>query len=261
MRRSRRQNELAGYKHAANKPIAGDDLIRLLADQQDTIILSFSRGKDAAAAWLKLRPHFKRIIPVFLYLIPDLEFEEESLAYYEEYFDQHIMRLPSPSLHRLLESNVFQTPDRWSTIQDFEISPKIDHDMIFQAVCDDQDLPENTFVATGVRAADSPNRRSAIYKHGPITLSRTPPLAHVVWDMKKDPLIGLLQQHELKLPREYEWFGRSFDGIDLRFLYQIKQHAPRDYQRILEWFPLADLELFRYECHLKNTGVEYGKAG
>jgi hypothetical protein len=43
---------------------------------------------------------------------------------------------------------------------------------------------------------------------------------------------------------EYEWFGRSFDGIDWRFLAPIKQHAPDDYARILDWFPLADLEVF-----------------
>ena len=30
-------------------------------------------------------------------------------------------------------------------------------------------------------------------------------------------------------------------------LIPIKQHFPRDYQKILEWFPLADLELFRLE--------------
>ena len=43
----------------------------------------------------------------------------------------------------------------------------------------------------------------------------------------------------IELPPEYAWFGRSFDGLDRRFLGPIQQHAARDYARILEWFPLA----------------------
>jgi hypothetical protein len=27
----------------------------------------------------------------------------------------------------------------------------------------------------------------------------------------------------------------------------MKKHLPRDYARLLEWFPLADLEVFRWE--------------
>jgi hypothetical protein len=42
-------------------------------------------------------------------------------------------------------------------------------------------------------------------------------------------------------------FGRSFDGLDLRFLVPLKKHRPKDYAKVLEWFPLADLEVFRWE--------------
>lgn len=39
--------------------------------------------------------------------------------------------------------------------------------------------------------------------------------------------------------------GRSFDGIDYRFLKPIRDHMPADYERILEWFLLADLDIAR----------------
>lgn len=66
-----------------------------------------------------------------------------------------------------------------------------------------------------------------------------------VWDWRIRHVRQALAQHNCPLPPEYEWFGRSFDGLDLRFLDPIRRHRPRDYERILEWFPLADLELFR----------------
>lgn len=55
------------------------------------------------------------------------------------------------------------------------------------------------------------------------------------------------QRHQLwpAVPPDYQWFQRSFDGLDVRFLAKIRKHAPGDYARILEWFPLAELELHR----------------
>jgi len=47
------------------------------------------------------------------------------------------------------------------------------------------------------------------------------------------------------LSSEYEMFGRSFDGIDARFLQPMRERYPEDYQRVLDWFPLADLDLYR----------------
>ena len=43
----------------------------------------------------------------------------------------------------------------------------------------------------------------------------------------------------MPLPVDYEMFGRSFDGIDYRFISPIKERFPDDYARILEWFPMA----------------------
>lgn len=76
----------------------------------DTILLAFSRGKDSIAAWISLRDSklFKRIIPIYLYLVPGLNFEEDDLKYFEDVFQTHIMQLPHPSLYRMMFNNVFQ---------------------------------------------------------------------------------------------------------------------------------------------------------
>jgi len=41
--------------------------------------------------------------------------------------------------------------------------------------------------------------------------------------------------------------GISVDGINAQYLVPIKRNFPRDYQRILDWFPLLDMELYRLE--------------
>lgn len=45
--------------------LTGEQVIETIRQQTDTITLAFSCGKDSIGAWLALKPHFKRIAPVF----------------------------------------------------------------------------------------------------------------------------------------------------------------------------------------------------
>jgi hypothetical protein len=101
------------------------------------------------------------------------------------------------------------------------------------------------YVATGIRAADSPNRRAAINTYGPINEKRK--TFYPVWDLNKDGVIKMLQDAKIKLPVDYELFGRTLDGLDYRFIKPIKDNLPDDYQVLKEWFPLLDLAIVRYE--------------
>lgn len=225
--------------------LSGVETIARVREQQAETLLAFSTGKDAIAAWLAIRDSFEAVHPYYLYLIPGLEFVEESLAYYEQFFGAKIARLPHPSLHRWLNEFVFTPPERCLVIEQANL-PNHSYTDIQGAMCQMFGLPENTLVADGVRAADSPMRRVAINTHGPITWSQKK--YHPVWDWKKADLIACFRKHGVKLPEDYRLFGRTFDGLDLRFLLPLKKHRPADYRRVLEWFPLADLEVFRWEA-------------
>jgi 3'-phosphoadenosine 5'-phosphosulfate sulfotransferase (PAPS reductase)/FAD synthetase len=224
--------------------LSGIETIKKVRESHNKTLIAFSAGKDAVAAYLSIRDHFDDVVPYYLYLIPDLEFVEDSLDYYERFFGVKITRLPHPSLHRMLNNFVFQPPERCAVIEQARL-PSHDYADIRNAMISKHSLDDRVMVADGVRAADSPMRRIAISQHGPITWSQNK--YHPVWDMKKDQLIDLLNKHNCKLSIDYKYFSRSFDGIDLRFLLPIKKHFPRDYQKILDWFPLAELEVHRYE--------------
>lgn len=207
-------------------------------------MIAFSTGKDAIAAWLAIRDSFEAVHPYYLYLVPGLEFVEESLAYYERFFGQRIRRLPHPALHRWINTFTFQPPERLAVIEQAQL-PMHTYADIRQVMIEDCGLPESCLVADGVRAADSPMRRIAIARHGAI--SRAQGRYHPIWDWKKADLVECFKKHGVKLPVDYKIFGRSFDGLDLRFLLPLKRHRPDDYRRVLEWFPLAELEVFRWE--------------
>lgn len=224
--------------------IDGSATIAKVRDLCPETLLAFSTGKDAIAAWLAIREHFDAVHPYYLYLVPGLEFVEESLAYYEQFFGTRIKRLPHPSLHRWLNSFTFQPPERVQVILQAGL-PMHTYADIRKVCIEDGGLPKQTLVADGVRAADSPMRRVAIKTHGPISMSQG--RYHPIWDWLKVDLTACFVRHAVRLPVDYQLFGRSFDGIDLRFLLPLKRHRPKDYAKILEWFPLADLEVFRWE--------------
>lgn len=224
--------------------MSGAETIAKVREHQSETLLAFSTGKDAVAAWLAIRDSFEAVHPYYLYLVPGLEFVEESLAYYEQYFGVKIARLPHPSLHRWLNNYTFQPPERCLVIDQAGL-PNHEYIHVHAAMCDLRNLPENMLVADGVRAADSPMRRVAIKTHGPITWSQKK--YHPVWDWKKADLIDCFERHNVRLPIDYKLFGRTFDGLDLRFILPLKKHRPADYKRVLEWFPLAELEVFRWE--------------
>jgi len=215
-------------------------LRRDLAGQ--TVLLAFSRGKDSLAAWLALRDAGVNVIPYHLYLIPGLTWVEESLAYYEDWFGTKIINLPHPSLYRWLAHLMYQTPERCQIIEAAQISVPSYGD-VNAMLRENFSLPADAWVCDGVRASDSPNRRTAIASYGPV--NRQLHTQKVVWDWRKQMVYDEINSAGVRLPPDYKLFQRSFDGLDIRFLRPIKQHYPEDYARILEWFPLADLELYR----------------
>ena len=225
--------------------LSGIETIKEVAKRQNKSLLAFSCGKDAVATWLAIREHFDEIVPYYLYLVPDLEFVNESIDYYERYFGTKIVQLPHPSVHRMLNNFVFQPPQNCKVIEQAGL-PDFDYLDIQAVMCERYNLPKKTLVADGVRAADSPMRRVAINTHGSISYKQLK--YHPIWDWKKADLVECFKKHNVKLAVDYKIFGRSFDGIDLRFLYLIREHFPRDYQKILNLYPLADLEVLRWEC-------------
>lgn len=210
------------------------------------VLLSFSGGKDAWVTWIAIRDHFpaEKVTPFYYYLVPGLSFIEEYLAYAEGVLGTHITRLPSPRFYAMLNDLVYQPPDRWPTMQNLDL-PRFTWDDVHRACEISRGLPSNCWCAVGVRASDSVRRATALRTHGVVNDKRR--VFYPAWDWKMDRVYDALERNGIRLPVDYRLFGRTFDGIYLLYLWNIKKHFPQDYARILEWFPLADLEIWRYE--------------
>ena len=219
-----------------------EEVLRRLKEEGRPVVLSFSCGKDSLAAWVAMERHGIEVVPVYLWLVPHLSFVEESLAYYERAFGARIRRYPHPSFYRWLNNAVYQAPERLRVIEAARL-PTPDYDEEFALIFDDVGLPRDTWRADGVRAADSLQRRAALTRHGVMrwTVRKVSPIA----DWLKGEVMDAIRGRGLRLPVDYEMFGRSFDGIDRRFMEPMRERYPEDWERVREWFPLLVADSIR----------------
>lgn len=226
------------------EPLSGLALIERVKEiAGDTILLSFSGGKDSIAMWLYLREHFE-VVPYFLYWVPGLSFVEESMAYYEDFFDTEIIRLPHPLFYKLLREYAYQPPEAVAALASLQL---VDFDFadVDDILANEYDLGL-PFTAIGMRMKDNIDRRNMITQKGVLGTGRRR-YYYAIWDWDVNQVSNAILAANCKLSKEYKYWGRTLAAFDYQYLKPLSVHFPEDFARIQQWFPLIDLELFRYE--------------
>lgn len=234
---------------------SSEEICRDIYGLSPNSICSFSMGKDSIATAIQMLRNFDNVEFVFLYMIPDLEFQNESLDYYENFFGKKIKRMPNPSLYYQLDSMMFQSPENVSAILGNKWFIDCDkprfYDTIFNAAKFDFGMPIETFTGVGIRMADSLARRASIKQSNGVNHKRKQFFPVFDWDIAR--VKNEIVDTGIKLPIDYKIWGRSFDGFDYRFLKPLKDNFPRDYEKVLHYFPLAELEFKRYAKYGEET--------
>lgn len=209
------------------------------------ITVSFSGGKDSVACMLALREAgFTEIVPVYLYIAPGLRFVEEGLTYYEKLWNLRIVRLPHPQMYDFLRQRFYQPIDRHKPIVRWN-APKFGYVDVNREVLTDLGWSRAVPMAVGTRNDDSIFRRAAFRKTGPFNAHRN--MMYPVYDLSRADIYEMFVRTQTRLAVDYRLFGRSFDGIDYRFLKPILDHYPDDFERLCHWFPNITTVIARYE--------------
>lgn len=224
-----------------------EEIRQELIDSGENVLLAFSGGKDSLCTWLAMLESGmppERIYPYYLYDMPDIQFVEDMLDEMEQLFQRRIGRWPNPTMYHRLNNGTFQSPERMAVMRAAKL-PNFDYPDVIDAIHEDYGLEPNRWKLDGVRAADSIVRRISMKRHGPMkhgTRKVSP-----IWDWRVSDIRNAIRYHKIPWPIDYEWFGRSFDGIDYRFVEPIARNAPEDFERIKFWYPFVELELHRHD--------------
>lgn len=209
-------------------------------------LVSFSGGKDSVGAVLALREHFPELELFFLYRVPNMRICEEGLQYYEDLWGQRIHRFPHPATVLWLRDMVYQDPSRTFQLRERRDDLKMyDYDDLAEWLLEELGWPSTTPMAVGVRAIDSIFRRAALRKCGIYNTGRN--VIYPIFDWSQQQLVDALDRTGTKLGPDYRIFGRSFDGVDYRFIAPLREHYPDDWERLKLWFPMLGAEIARYE--------------
>lgn len=214
------------------------DPIKTQSSVTDSVIVGFSGGKDSIVTLDLCFKYFKNVVPFFMYLAPNLEFQEKTLRWYENKYNTEIIRIPHFEVSEFLKYGSF-------TMADWDIDVVGINDTYAY-------MREKTgmyWIAAGERCADSIVRNAMIKKSGSIDYKRGRfyPLAY--W--KKNEVMQYIKQKKLYLSPEQRKIGFSFRSLAGSELSIIKQLYPKDYEKILKVYPFAEAGVKRFE--------EYGK--
>ena len=154
-----------------------------------------------------------------------------------------IHQYPHPRWSRTLNNCVFQSPEHCDVIEAANM-PVFGYDDMRPFILEDLGLPENTWFCDGVRACDNPYRRASLTKHGLMKL--TTRKASVVADWTKSEVMAAIERRGIGLPPDYELFGRSFDGLDMRFMKPLREKRPKDFEVVKQWYPFIEADEKRW---------------
>lgn len=214
------------------------DPVKTQATITDSVLVGFSGGKDSTACLDLCFRYFKNVQPFFMYIVPDLEFQERTLRYYEKRYHTEIIRVPHFMLAEFMRYGSFRWPD-------FDV-PIVNTVELYNY------LREKTgiyWICAGERIADSIIRRAMIKNSSSIDTKRGRfyPLAY--WNVAQ--VRSYNKQRKLPLSLENKVLGYSFRSLQSGDLMDIKKYFPEDYEKIKDMFPLIDASL--------KYGEFYGK--
>lgn len=208
------------------------DPIKTMSKITDEVIVGFSTGKDSIVTLDLANKYFKKVYAYFLYITPDLEFQERVLRKYERRYGIEIERLPHPDVSKFFRYGTFRPYDKG--VREVEFGDLHDY------LRDKTGIP---WIMTGERINDSLTRRAFLKTSGSIDMRSYRMYPLINWN--KQTVIEYIKRKKLLLPRDLKEIGRSFCSLAGEELLYVKENYPEDYQKIKHFYPFCDVSALR----------------
>lgn len=210
------------------------DPIKTMAKVTNSVIVAFSGGKESIVTLDLCKRYFKNVKAFFMYIVPDLSFQERTLQWYEKKYQIEIMRIPHMDVCEFFHYGSFRPGD--------PTFPIVSITDIYKYVRLQTDV---WWIAAGERIDDSIVRRAMMKKSGSIDVQRGRLYPVSAW--KKREIMDYIKFHNLYLSTDSRKLGFSFCSLWGKELSMVKQHFPDDYRKIINIYPFAEAGVLRYE--------------
>lgn len=200
--------------------------VRVHSRISDSVIVSFSGGKDSVVTLDLCSKYFKKVHAFFMYVVPDLSFQTEMIQWAENRYGLKILQVPHFSAYSMKRNGV------WC-----RSNPHIQEKSIDDIYADVRNYFDCEWIAAGERICDSLWRRAQIKQSGSVNLKRR--RFFPVADFTKADILNYIRINRLKFAPESEKLGGSFQLMPQKVAL-LKLYYPDDYARIKAYFPFID---------------------
>ncbi len=204
------------------------------------VLVSFSAGKDSLAVADLCFEHFNRVQLFFMYVVPDLSFQEIYLRYIENRYNTKIDRIPHWQMGSIYRGSGSRHATKQATTMPAVKIRDVDHAM--------RKKHGLLWVASGETTGESLQRTAMIKSCDGVCTARGHIYAIGYW--RKKDVEGYLSAKDIMLPPEYSitYDNRSYGGLRMELIVPIHDNFPEDYAKIRRVFPLIDAQVSRWRA-------------
>ena len=218
------------------------EIIDDIARETDSVILFHSlSGKDSIALLDLIYGKFKRIVCVFMYVVPNLDHLNRYLYYAQgKYKGVEFIQVPHYGYFSMIKSGFLgcqkNEKQRLWTLSD--ITDKVREKMGIDWVC------------YGFKQSDSFNRLLMLRGYEKLAICRKTKKFYPLSTYNNKDILRYIAESNLKSPENYGDASTQSCGTDIsspEYQLYLRDNFPQDLEKIYKIFPLARLILLKYE--------------
>lgn len=213
--------------------------VQSYARRFNSVLVSFSGGKDSLIVLDLCKKHFKKVVCFFMYAIPDLQFINEQLEVSAKKYDVEILQYPHWAMFRWLKDMIYC--DQYPFAEDL---PEVHLKDIYAQVRSDTGIQ---LIATGFKKSDSMWRRRTTKRTTKVYSGSAFMTPIIEWN--KFEVLAYLRINKIDPPPVMS--GRTISGVDLTTpsIPMIHDNYPEDFKKLLKIFPYAEAVVKRREFY------------
>ncbi|HZV35107.1 MAG TPA: phosphoadenosine phosphosulfate reductase family protein [Verrucomicrobiae bacterium] len=203
-------------------------------------MVGFSAGKDSLAVLDLCAKTFKKVHPVFFYLVPGLEVIEVIHRWAQQRYGVEVIQIPSTSLITAKKHGTFCNP-----LAALEKAP--DEIPLKMRLAYGLDMVGCHLCATGMKDADGFQRRQFF---GNIRDGKDPfwnRVIHPIRSWTKKDVLDYLKVNDIPLPDSEPGAVTSGVGLEHNCLNWLHDKHPEDFKKLCKLFPYAEAAIKRRE--------------
>lgn len=195
----------------------------------DSVLVGLSMGKDSLATLDICSKIYKKVIPFYLYIHPDLRHVKEKMEEVEDKYNVKVLKYPHVALSILLNASVYRIGYQGQT-------PKYNHLELYNYIRKDTSVD---YIAVGIKTSDSMIRSAMIKSLALRGIDHKRRILYPIYNYKKNDVLDKCKEIGIK-PLTYK--GKVTDGLNVDYetlKWMIDNGYEDDYKKITKIFPLA----------------------